>query len=104
LHCLKDHSSPTLDLSDIHRQATACTRLAESTSVGAKSTDEVLRELTDESGQFTVLPVSAESAGLLPNRKDDLKGSDILLEAVLEADVARNAKGFFSQPQNQKIE
>lgn len=101
---VKDHKSPTLDLSDIHRQATAYTRLAESTSLGAKSMDEVLRELTDESGQFIVLPVSAESAGMLPNRKDDLKGSDILLEAVMEADVARNAKDFFSQPQNQKIE
>ncbi|CAA3032804.1 uncharacterized protein LOC111411838 [Olea europaea var. sylvestris] len=99
---LKDHSSPSLDLSDIHRQATAYTRLAESTSLDAKSTDEVLHELIDESGQFIVLPVSAESAGLLPNRKDDLKGSDILLAAVLEADVAHNAKDFFSQPQNQK--
>lgn len=28
-------------------------------------------------------------------------GSDIVLEAVLEAEVARNAKEFFSQPQNQ---
>ncbi|KAL2535721.1 hypothetical protein Fot_17112 [Forsythia ovata] len=99
---LKDHCSPTLALSDIHRQATAYTRLAESTSLTAKSTDEVLRELTDESGQFIVLPVSAEGAGLLPNRKDDLKGSDILLEAVVEADVAHNAKEFFSAPQNQK--
>lgn len=31
----------------------------------------------------------------------DLRGSDILLEAVLEEDVARNAKDFFSQAQNQ---
>lgn len=33
---------------------------------------------------------------------DNLRGSDILLEAVLEEDVARNAKGFFSHTQTQK--
>lgn len=32
---------------------------------------------------------------------DDAKGSDLVLEAILEAEVARNAKEFFSQPQNQ---
>lgn len=32
---------------------------------------------------------------------DDIRGSDIVLEAVLEAEVAQNAKNFFSQPQNQ---
>ena len=31
----------------------------------------------------------------------DVKGSDIVLEAILEAEVAHNAKEFFSQPQNQ---
>jgi hypothetical protein len=31
----------------------------------------------------------------------DLKGSDIVQEAILEAEVAHNAKEFFSQPQNQ---
>ena len=31
----------------------------------------------------------------------DLSGSDLLLEAVLEEEVARNAKSFFSQAQNQ---
>ena len=30
-----------------------------------------------------------------------LKGSNILLEAILEVEVAHNAKDFFSQPQNQ---
>jgi hypothetical protein len=29
------------------------------------------------------------------------KGADIVLEAVVEAEVARSAKDFFSQPQNQ---
>ncbi|KAK4418338.1 hypothetical protein Salat_2246500 [Sesamum alatum] len=97
----KDHSSTTLPLSDIHSQATAYARLAESTHLTANSMDEVLSELKDDSGQFIVLPISAESANLLPNRKDDLRGSDIMLEAVLEEDVARNAKNFFSQAQNQ---
>lgn len=32
---------------------------------------------------------------------DGAKGSDILLEAVLESEVANNAKDFFSQPENQ---
>jgi len=31
----------------------------------------------------------------------DVKGSDIVLEAIVEAEVAHNAKEFFSQPQNQ---
>jgi hypothetical protein len=30
-----------------------------------------------------------------------VKGSDIVQEAILEAEVAHNAKEFFSQPQNQ---
>ncbi|XP_011079939.1 uncharacterized protein LOC105163327 isoform X1 [Sesamum indicum] len=97
----KDHSSTTSPLSDIHSQATAYARFAESTHLTANSMDEVLSELKDDSGQFIVLPISAESANLLPSRKDDLRGSDILLEAVLEEDVARNAKNFFSQAQNQ---
>lgn len=32
---------------------------------------------------------------------ENAKGSDILLEAVVEAEVANKAKDFFSQPQNQ---
>ncbi|KAL6552091.1 hypothetical protein OROGR_008245 [Orobanche gracilis] len=71
------------------------------TSTKTKSMDEVLNELKDESGLFVVLPISAESAELLLGKKDDLRGSDILLEAVLEEDVACNAKGFFSQAQEQ---
>lgn len=30
----------------------------------------------------------------------DANGSDIMLESILEAVVARNAKDFFAQPQN----
>ncbi|KAL3828003.1 hypothetical protein ACJIZ3_016805 [Penstemon smallii] len=97
----KDHSARTSLLSDIHSQATAYARLTESTSLGTNTMDEVLSELTDESGRFIVLPISAESAKLLPNRKGELWGSDIMLEAVIEADVAHNAKEFLSQPQAQ---
>ncbi|EYU46515.1 hypothetical protein ABFS82_04G035500 [Erythranthe guttata] len=97
----KDHSSKTSLMSDIHSQATTYARLTESTPLNANSMKEVLSELKDDSGQFIVLPISAESAKLLPSQKDNLTGSDILLEAVLEEDVARNAKDFFIQAQNQ---
>ncbi|GER50428.1 sec-independent protein translocase protein tatB-like protein [Striga asiatica] len=97
----KDHSLPSPVLSEIHSQATAYERLAAESPLAGKSMDEVLNELKDESGQFVVLPISAESAKLLPSNKGELRGSDILLEAVLEEDVARNAKGFFSQAQDQ---
>ncbi|KAL8530421.1 hypothetical protein ACS0TY_007450 [Phlomoides rotata] len=97
----KDHSSTTPSLSDIHSQASIYARLAESTPSTPNPMNDVLNELKDESGQFVVLPISAESAKLLPTKKGELRGSDILLEAVLEEDVARNAKDFFSQAQNQ---
>ncbi|KAL6562768.1 hypothetical protein OROGR_003775 [Orobanche gracilis] len=96
----KEHILPNLPLYDVHNQAAAYARLTGTHST-AKSMDEVLNELKDESGLFVVLPISAESAELLLGKKDDLRGSDILLEAVLEEDVACNAKGFFSQAQEQ---
>ncbi|KAL0389443.1 UNVERIFIED_CONTAM: hypothetical protein Scaly_0301400 [Sesamum calycinum] len=65
----KDHSSTPSPPSDMHSQATAYARLAESTHLTANSMDEVLSELKDDSGQFIVLPISAESANLLPSRK-----------------------------------
>ncbi|XP_071930918.1 uncharacterized protein [Coffea arabica] len=101
----KGYASQASASSDMHSQAIAYAKLAESKSLNPASVNnEVLNELTDESG-LTILPVSAESAGLLPNRKDTVMGSDIVLEAVLEAEVARNAKDFFSQPQNlEKLE
>ncbi|CAI9105876.1 OLC1v1004900C2 [Oldenlandia corymbosa var. corymbosa] len=96
----KDNGSPTLDPSDIHSQATAYAKLTESASLSTSSANnEILSELTDESG-LTILPVSAESAGLLPRRKDHIAGSDIVLEAMLEAEVAHNARDFFSRPEN----
>ncbi|XP_047975726.1 sec-independent protein translocase protein TatB-like [Salvia hispanica] len=97
----KDHSPSTFSLSDVHSQASAYARLAESAPLTANSMDDVLNELKDDSGQFVVLPISAETAKLLPCQKGDLSGSDLLLEAVLEEEVARNAKSFFSQAQIQ---
>lgn len=93
-------ASPTSPLSNMHSQATAYAKLAESAALRSEPTNnEVISELTDESG-LTVLPVSAQDTGLLPNRTADAKGSDIMLESILEAEVARNAKDFFAQPQN----
>ncbi|CAL5436838.1 unnamed protein product [Camellia sinensis] len=95
-------SSTNSGFSDMHSQATAYAKLAESTAINSESVEsnEVINELTDESG-IMVLPVSAKSTGLLPDRKDNAEGSDIMLEAILEAEVARNAKDFFAQHQNQ---
>ncbi|XAR57907.1 hypothetical protein NMG60_11026208 [Bertholletia excelsa] len=94
----KNFDSPTSGFSDVHSQATAYAKLAESTALnpGSAKSEDIINELTDESG-LLVLPVSAESTGLLPNRRDDVQGSDIVLEAILEAEVARNAKEFFAQ-------
>ncbi|KAF3332840.1 hypothetical protein FCM35_KLT02417 [Carex littledalei] len=94
--------------SNLHRQAMAYAKLAESPSIrsSASATSSSLTIRTtdkgDEVGLLAVLPVSAESAGLLPKCTSEEKmGSDILLEAILEAEVATNAKQFFSQPENQ---
>ncbi|RAL47621.1 hypothetical protein DM860_011359 [Cuscuta australis] len=96
----KDFNAKASTSSAIHSQATAYAKLAEITSMNTKSENsEALDELTG-SGNL-VLPVSAKSAGLLPDHTADAKGSDILLEAIVEADVAQNAKKFFSQPQDQ---
>lgn len=97
----KDTTIAASASSDLHSQATAYAKLVESTTKSVSMSNEMLNELTDESG-LVVLPVSAKSAGLLPpTNKDGITGSDIVLEAVLEADVARNAKNFFAQPQIQ---
>ncbi|KAF8021780.1 hypothetical protein BT93_G2037 [Corymbia citriodora subsp. variegata] len=99
----KECSTTGSDLTNTHSQAIGYAKLAESPAIrsGSPQSSTEADRVDDESGIPTVLPVSAETAGLLPNRKDDIKGSDIVLEAMLEAEVARNAKEFFSQPQNQ---
>ncbi|KAI3419946.1 uncharacterized protein J3R85_012878 [Psidium guajava] len=99
----KDFGTAGSDLTNMHSQAITYAKLAESPAIrsGSPQSNTEADSVDDESGFPTVLPVSAETAGLLPKRKDDVKGSDIVLEAMLEAEVARNAKAFFSQPQNQ---
>ncbi|XP_021290750.1 uncharacterized protein LOC110421478 isoform X2 [Herrania umbratica] len=99
----KDYNVKSLASTNLHSQATAYARLAESEAVKADSVKCSIEEenLNYEFGDFTVLPVSAKDAGFVADRKESAKGSDIVLEAVLEAEVARNAKDFFSLPQNQ---
>lgn len=93
------HSKATASSSfDIHRKATAYASLAESSAFNSGSGTS---EISDKAGLLSVLPVSAESAGLLPNRKGNVFGSDLVLEAIVEAEVANNAKEFFAQPQSQ---
>ncbi|KAM1270555.1 hypothetical protein ACFX13_032447 [Malus domestica] len=98
-----DSTLRTSDAPNFHSQATAYAKLAESDAVktGTLKSGAEKDDLYDESGLFIVLPISAESTGMLPSRKENVKGSDLLLEAVVEAEVARNAKDFFSQPENQ---
>lgn len=56
---------------NLHSQATAYAKLAESHIVNSSSlTNNTEKEkLNDQGFSFTVLPVSAESTGMLPNRK-----------------------------------
>ena len=60
----------TSDAINLHTQATAYAKLAESEALKTGSFKGNLEKekLDDEAGLFTILPVSAESAGLLPNR------------------------------------
>ncbi|KAK2647165.1 hypothetical protein Ddye_022360 [Dipteronia dyeriana] len=100
---VKDYTLKPSGSINIHSQATAYAKLAESEAVRCGSSKSSVdgENFNFEDGPFTILPLSAESTGMLPNRKESVKGSDILLEAVIEAEVAHNAKDFFSQPQNQ---
>ncbi|GAB2272971.1 hypothetical protein Dimus_007786, partial [Dionaea muscipula] len=84
---------------DLHSRTTAYARLVESRAVKAASSD--MHVVDDKPGLLSVLPISAESAGLLPNRQGEISSTDIVLEAILEAEVAKTAKEFFSQQQNQ---
>lgn len=100
----KGFSSADTVSSRLYSQATAYARLAEAPSVKsslAKNSIGAVKLDDERDGLLTVLPVSAESAGFIPKRSGEPTGSDILLEAILEAEVARNAKQFFSQPENQ---
>ncbi|CAA6667329.1 unnamed protein product [Spirodela intermedia] len=102
LNCC-DHGPFNADSANVHSQAMIYAKFAESTSVKSddfKSNEDGDKHF-DSLGLLSILPVSAESAGLLPKPGDETKGSDIVLEAILEAEVARNAKDFFRQPENQ---
>ncbi|XP_074270785.1 uncharacterized protein LOC141594684 [Silene latifolia] len=102
-HAFKEHTSAASVSSNLLSQASMYAKLAESQALKAGEVEGSgdLDKINDQPGLLSVLPVSAESAGLLPKRQGEVTGSDIVLEAVLEAEVARNAKEFFSQPQNQ---
>lgn len=68
---LQDYSvKPSASL-DLHSQATAYARLAESEAVKSGSLKSILEKENseNEAALFTVLPVSAESTGMLPGRK-----------------------------------
>ncbi|KAK6914029.1 hypothetical protein RJ641_021350 [Dillenia turbinata] len=88
---------------NLHNQAISYAKLAESAALQTDSAKDSLNldEVSDGAGLLAVLPVSAETAGLLPKHSGGLTGSNIMLEAIVEAEVANNAKEFFSQPQNQ---
>ncbi|PKU63340.1 uncharacterized protein LOC110106876 [Dendrobium catenatum] len=103
LNNAKDLGSTETNSSSIHSQAMAYARLAKTTIIKFNSSQASLNNenLNGQDGLPSVLPISAEIAGLLSKRNDDVKGSDILHEAIVEAEVAKNAKQFFSQPENQ---
>lgn len=99
----KDSTSLPSKSLNMQSQATAYASLAQAPAVkNGSSANSTEVEDVKVGLQLIVMPVSAENTGLLPNRGGaDLKGSDIVQEAILEAEVAHNAKEFFSQPQNQ---
>ncbi|XP_021804547.1 uncharacterized protein LOC110748883 [Prunus avium] len=68
---VKDDTFRTSDSPNLHSQAIAYAKLAESDAVktGSLKSSAEQENLKDESGLFIVLPVSAESTGMLPNRK-----------------------------------
>lgn len=99
----KDSTSLPSKSLNMQSQATAYASLAQAPAVkNGSSANSTEVEDVKVGLQLIVMPVSAENTGLLPNRGGaDVKGSDIVQEAILEAEVAHNAKEFFSHPQNQ---
>lgn len=67
----QDHSFKTSGSVNLQSQATAYAGLAESEAIrtGSLKSNAEIENLNDEAGLFTILPVSAESTGMLPNRK-----------------------------------
>lgn len=67
---LQDHSATTITSATMHSQAMVYARLAKSPTLKTASLMDggAAEKLNDDTGLLTVLPVSAESSGLLPNR------------------------------------
>ncbi|KAL9248500.1 hypothetical protein AKJ16_DCAP01933 [Drosera capensis] len=97
LYTHPDFYSVSSGSAELHSLATAFSRLVESQAVKTGSSAQNSEE---KPGLPSVLPVSAKSAGLLPAHQGEMTSSDIVLEALVEAEVARNAKEFSSQDQN----
>ncbi|EEC68342.1 hypothetical protein OsI_36458 [Oryza sativa Indica Group] len=89
----KDMKLANTGSTDLHSKATMYSRLTESPEMSGSSG----HQFKESDGLLNVLPISAESAGLLPSRSDKPQGSDLLLEATLEAEVAEHAKSFAQQ-------
>ncbi|XP_027367319.1 uncharacterized protein LOC113873412 [Abrus precatorius] len=100
---IKDSTPLSSNSYNLQSQATMYARLTESPAIknDLSASSAEVEKIKDEV-QLTVLPISAENAGLLPKCGADVKGSNIVLEAILEAEVSHTAKEFFSQPQNKK--
>ncbi|KAK9132520.1 hypothetical protein Scep_012048 [Stephania cephalantha] len=97
----KESSSATSIAANFLSQSAAYARIADSIREKPPNNGDMVKSDV-EMGLLAVLPISADSAGLLPCPKGNAyNGSDIMLEAVLESDVAENAKQFFVQQQNQ---
>ncbi|KAL5204622.1 hypothetical protein ABZP36_009493 [Zizania latifolia] len=99
----KDMKSANTGSTNVHSQATLYARLTESPGIKSSSMSGSYgqQQFKERNGLLNVLPVSAESAGLLPHRSDKPQGSDLVLEAVLEAEVAKNAE-FITQHYEQQ--
>ncbi|CAH2060355.1 unnamed protein product [Thlaspi arvense] len=93
-HWTKAQEFSGLSSVNLHAQATTFERLSKTVS-GKTHT------LSSDSSLSHVLPVSAKMAKLLPHRKECARGSDLMLEAVLEAEVAHKAKLFFAQAEKE---
>lgn len=71
MHLFQDSGFKTSGFVDLHTQSTAYARLAESETFKTGSLCSITEKenITDESTLFPILPISAESTGILPDRK-----------------------------------
>ncbi|XP_062182888.1 uncharacterized protein LOC133886993 [Phragmites australis] len=97
----KDMKMANTGSTNLHSQAMAYVRLSEAPGIKMSSSLRGNYQDQESNGLLNVLPISAESAGLLPSHSDGPRGSDLVLEAVIEADVAENTRLFVSQPHDQ---